>query len=212
VLVAAAQLPDLIWPLFLLLGWERVAPGDGGFTALAFVHYPWSHSLALVAAWALVAALAYAWLARDRRGALVVALLVLSHWLLDFVTHRPDLPLYPGGRARLGLGLWNSTAGTLAVEAPLWIAGAVLYATGTRPVDRIGRYAVGALVAALTMLYTTNLNAAPPADMRDVALGALAGWLVPVWAEWGDRHREPVPAPGGRRRRPERGPPHGRVT
>jgi membrane-bound metal-dependent hydrolase YbcI (DUF457 family) len=125
--VAAALLPDLVWPIFLLLGWERVeiAPGATAFTPLAFVHYPWSHSLVAVVGWAFAAGAA----ARLRRRPLAVAgalaVLVVSHWVLDFITHRPDLPLYPGGTVA-GLGLWRSVPGTLAVELALFVVAAWL--------------------------------------------------------------------------------------
>jgi hypothetical protein len=190
VLVAAAQLPDLVWPVFLLLGWERVGPGDHGFTALDFTYYPWSHSLLMDVGWGLAAALAYlAWRRRDPRGAIVVALLVVSHWLLDFPMHRPDLPLYPGGAARLGLGLWNHPVATIIIEGAMWITGVALYATANPPADRTGRYAFWGLIVLLTAIYLANLSAATPTDMRAVAWGALGGMLVPPWAAWADRHR-----------------------
>ena len=48
-----------------------------------------------------------------------------SHWVLDFLTHRPDLPVVPWGAEELGLGLWNHVAATVAVEgtvSALWMA------------------------------------------------------------------------------------------
>jgi LexA-binding, inner membrane-associated putative hydrolase len=197
--LAAAQLPDLLWPVFLLLGIERVAPGDRGFLALSFTHYPWSHSLLMTAVWALLAALAYGALTRSRRAAMAIALLVLSHWVLDYVTHVPDLPLYPGGGPKVGLGLWRSPAGTAAVEGLMTVAGLWLYVTATRPRDGIGRWALVALVALLLTLYSTNFGGSAPADVRGVAWFGMAGWLVPLWGAWVDRHRrvagEPEPAP-----------------
>lgn len=188
-LVAAAQLPDLLWPIFLLLGWERVEAGGRGFLALSFTHYPWSHSLAMDVLWALLAGMGYALVTRDRRGAVVIALLVVSHWVLDYVTHQPDLPLTPGGSARVGLGLWRSSVATVIVEGVLSIAGYLMYVRGTRPTDRIGRYALWALAALLVALYATNLVSEPPPSMRAVAWGALGGLIVPIWAWWVDRHR-----------------------
>ncbi|HEU4628120.1 MAG TPA: hypothetical protein VFS08_00135 [Gemmatimonadaceae bacterium] len=199
-LVLAVQLPDLLWPLFLLLGWEHVAPGDRGFTALTFTDYPWSHSLALVVVQALVIAAVYRAGGRHGRAAGVLAALVVSHWVLDYVTHRPDLPLAPGGTSRWGLGLWTSPAATIAVEGVMWLLGIAVYLRTTRARDRVGQVGWWAWALLLTAIYTTNLTAVAPTDMRMVAWGALAGWLAPLWAAWADRHREPatggLPAPG----------------
>src|SRR5580704_6715491 len=99
---------DLLWPLFLLAGWEqvRIDPGNTAFTPLDFVSYPYSHSLAMSVVWGILFALLYWGATRYVAGAVVIGFGVVSHWILDFVTHRPDLPLYPGGTARVGLGLW----------------------------------------------------------------------------------------------------------
>src|SRR3954470_21958054 len=106
----AAQLVDLLWPIFLLLGWEqvRITPSANPFLVLDFTSYPWSHSLAMGLVWGAAFGALYFAVTKYGRGALVVGLLVPSHWILDFFAHRPDLPLYPGGAERLGLGLWNN--------------------------------------------------------------------------------------------------------
>jgi len=192
-LFAAAQLPDLVWPVLLLAGVERarVAPGDTAFTPLAFDHYPWSHSLLMIALWGLALAALYRW----RRGgaatgALVLAALVVSHWVLDWVTHRPDMPLLPGAGPRLGLGLWNSVAATLVVELLLFAAGVLLYARATRPRDRTGRWAWAGLVVVLLLLHASNAVSPPPPNMTAVAVGGLAMWLLVWWGAWADRHRD----------------------
>jgi LexA-binding, inner membrane-associated putative hydrolase len=194
VLVAAAQLSDLLWPIFVLVGWEqvRIAPGDTAVSPLAFVSYPWSHSLLAVALWGLAAAVLYDRLSRDRRGAIMVGALVLSHWVLDYITHRPDLQLYPSGAARMGLGLWYSLAGTLVVEGLIFVIGLGLYVTATRPRDRVGRYALWSLVGLLLVIYFSSGLGPPPPSARAVGWYALSGWLVPFWAAWIDRHRAPV--------------------
>ena len=194
-LFAAAQLPDLLWPALLLAGVERarVAPGDTAFTPLAFEHYPWSHSLLMVALWGAVLAGAHHWRrGRAAGGGLVLAGLVVSHWLLDWVTHRPDLPLVPGAGPRLGLGLWNSVAATLAVELLLFAGGAWLYARGTRPSDRTGRWAWAGLVLFLLVVHAANAFGPPPPSMTAVAVGGFAIWLLVWWGAWVDRHRRPA--------------------
>ena len=154
----------------------------------AFV-YPFSHSLAAGVGWAvLFAALYWVW-TRYLAGAVTIALAVVSHWLLDLVTHRPDLPLYPGGTTLVGLGLWNSVAGTVAVEGLLLVAGVWVYAAMTRPRDRTGRYAFWSFIALLVVLYVSSLLGPPPPSVTAMAVVGLSAWLFVFWAAWFDRHR-----------------------
>jgi hypothetical protein len=199
VLFAAAQLPDLIWPILVLTGVERVRiePGATAYTPLAFEHYPWSHSLVAVVLWAVLAAIAYRAVTRDERGAIAVGALVVSHWVLDFITHRPDLPLYPGGPVA-GLGLWNSPLWTMIVEAALFLVGLVLYVNATRARDRIGGWALWGLVILFVVIDVGNAFGPPPPNVTAVAGAALAMWLLVLLAWWADRHREPAAMPTAR--------------
>ena len=192
-LFLAAQWLDVLWPVLVLAGLEevRVAPGDTAFTPLAFVRYPLTHSLALALVWSAVLGGVYRWRTGRAREAWVVAGLVLSHWVLDLLTHRPDLPLAPGA-AKVGLGLWNSVLGTLLVESALFAAGVFLYATFTRAVTRGGRIALWALVATLAGLYAANVLGPPPPGPRAVAVAGLLMWLFLPWAIYVDRRREPT--------------------
>jgi hypothetical protein len=196
-LFAAAQLADLVWPILLLLGVEtvRVDPGNTAFTPLDFVSYPWTHSLLMALVWAAAFALAYFGRTRFARGAWVIGVLVFSHWALDFVTHRADLPLAPGA-AKVGLGLWSSVPATVLVEGVLFAAGVLVYARNTRPRDRTGRLAFWALVVFLIAIYVSNIMGPPPPSARAVGIVTLSMWLFVPWGVWIDRHREPVaPAP-----------------
>jgi hypothetical protein len=189
--MAAAQFPDVIWPYLLLAGVERVSivPGDTAFTPLRFDSYPVSHSLVAVAAWGLLFA-ALHWSRRRRlRAALFLGLLVVSHWVLDWVTHRPDLPLAPGLPMKFGLGLWNSVPGTLAVESTLFAAAVWLYLRGTRPAQGAGGYRVAALIAVLVVIYLGAAFGPPPPSAHAVALSTAPGILFAVWANWADRQR-----------------------
>jgi hypothetical protein len=190
-LVLACQLPDIIWPALLLVGVERarIEPGNTAFTPLAFDHYPWSHSLLLVAIWGVALAAFYRLRGGPRRDSFVIAALVVSHWLLDWITHRPDLPLVPGGGPRLGLGLWNSVVATLAVEGILFAIGVWVYSRTTTPRDRTGHWAWIALVAFLVAIHGANAISPPPPNMTVVAVGGFAIWLLVWWAAWVDRHR-----------------------
>lgn len=188
-LVFGAQLADLLWPVFLLLGWEqvRIDPAATRVTPLDFVSYPYSHSLLAELLWALGIGLVYFAIRRNARAAIVVALCVPSHWLLDYISHRPDIPIVPGG-ARYGLGLWNFPAATLAVELTLFAVGIALYLSATRAKDRIGHWALWSLLILLVALYLASSNTPPPNE-RALAFTALALWITVPWAAWADAHR-----------------------
>ena len=192
--LAAAQLPDLIWPYLVLAGIEKVeiAPGDTAVTPLRFVSYPWSHSLLTVAVWGAILAAGH-FAARRRPGAaLCLGALVVSHWVLDFVTHRPDMPLVPWSPVVVGLGLWNSVPATLCVESVLYAVGVGLYFRATKARDRIGRFAAIALAVTLAGLYVAAVFGPPPPSDRAVAWTGVIGVVFVIWAAWADRHRAPA--------------------
>jgi hypothetical protein len=191
----SAQFVDLLWPLFVLLGWEhvRIAPGITRVNALDFTDYPYTHSLAAVLVWAVVFALVYYARTRRQHTALLLGAGVLSHWFLDLIVHRPDLPLAPGTDARFGLGLWNSRPGSLIAEIGLYAVGAGLYLASTRVRDGIGRWGAWALLLFLPLVYLADFVGPPPPSVNTVVVTGLAGGLLLwAWAEWGDRHREPA--------------------
>jgi len=192
-LFLAAQFIDLVWPTLLLLGVERVAiaPGHTAFTPLDFVHYPWTHSLFAVLNWGLLVGVTYFLIRHDRRNAFILGLLVVSHWVLDFITHAPDLPLWPGGE-RVGLGLWNSVAATLVLEIGMFVLAVLIYLRSTRARDAIGRWALWALIAFLGFTYAANQLGPPPPDVMAIAWVGHAQWLLVAWGWWIDRHRETV--------------------
>ena len=199
-LFAAVYWLDLVWPILLLTGTEtvRIEPGATAFTPLDFVHYPWTHSLLAALVWSVLFALAATGPKfRPARDSALLALLVVSHWILDFVTHRPDLPLIPGGDARFGLGLWNSVPATFAVEGALFAAGIWFYVRRTRARDRIGSLGLWALVAFLTLIWIAGPFSPPPPSTTAIGVIGLASWLIPLWAWRVDRHRDPASAIAG---------------
>jgi hypothetical protein len=136
-------------------------------------------------------------LRRHAKAALLLGAVVLSHWLLDYATHRPDLPLFPGGE-KVGLGLWNSLPWTLGIELGLFGLGVYFYEASTRARDKVGGRGFGLFVLVLIVTYVGNVfGPPPPAETRAIAGAGVAMWILFAWAFWFDRHRTsqaPVPA------------------
>ena len=194
-LVLAAEWSDFIFPALILAGLEHagIKEGANAFLRLDLSDYPISHSLVAALGWALLLGGLVLWRSRDRRAALVVAAVVFSHWILDFVSHTPDVPLWPGGPL-VGLGLWRSVTATVAVEGLMFAGALWLYFRSTRARDRVGQWGAVALAAFLAVIYAMNLTSPPPTNVQSFAAVGLSAWLLVVWAWWADRHREPITA------------------
>lgn len=182
-LITAGIALDLLWPIFVLIGIEhfRIVPGANKFNPLMLDFYPWSHSLLMAGVWGVALAV----LARARgitmKAAAVIAALVVSHWVLDFVSHTPDMPLWPGASPRFGLGLWNSLPATFVVEGALWLAGLVLYLRTAPLASRRARIAFWSFIALMTFLWIAGPWSPPPPSPRAVALTGLLQWLAIPW-------------------------------
>lgn len=191
-LFVAAQLLDLLWPVFVLLGIEHFSIASAGTVPpLVFDHYPWSHSLLAAFWWAMLAGGVYMALRRDVRGAIVVAALVVSHWFLDFLVHVPDLKAVPGTHELYGLGLWTFPVAAFVLELALLAAGAAIYARATRAVRRAGSWGFWSLVAFIAALLAASTFGPPPPGTGAVVWADMAMWLLVAWAFWCDRARTP---------------------
>jgi len=191
VLVVSAFGADVLWPVFLLVGLEtvRIEPGNTAFTPLNFVSFPWSHSLAMLVVWGAIAGHFARRAYGSLRAGVVVSVLVVSHWVLDFVTHRPELPLWPFG-PQVGLGLWNSVSGTIEVEGLLLAAGIGVYNRATQAVDARGKWAFIGLVIAVSAAWLSGPFSPPPPSVGAIIIGALVlAVLLPLWSAWIERHR-----------------------
>jgi LexA-binding, inner membrane-associated putative hydrolase len=192
-LIAAPLFLDILWPPFLLLGWEHVQidPGNTRYMPLDLSDYPWSHSLLMSIVWATAFAVIYHLITHYRPGTIAIWIGVVSHWVLDWITHRPDMPLYPAGGPKLGLGLWNSVPGTMMVELSMFAVGILLYMQTTRARDRIGRYAFAVFLALLLVLYIGDRFSPPPASVSEIAWPGVALTVIVLpWTWWFDEHRD----------------------
>lgn len=192
-LFLAVQFLDLLWPTFLLLGLEsvRIAPGITPFSPFDFVSYPFTHSLIVSIGWSVLFGHIYFVITRRGREAITLAFCVLSHWILDFATHRPDLPLgFSPQSPRVGLGLWFHPTLTLTVEIAMFLGGVFLYARSTTAKDRAGKYGLWALVIFLPAAYLASAFGPPPPDVVSLAWGGQSVWLLVIWGYWLDKHRE----------------------
>ena len=190
----AATWPDVLFSLLLLGGWEQVtiAPGHTAMMAMAFPNYPYSHSLVSALVVGAVMAALYWIFRRNTRAAAVLAGLVLGHWVLDVITHVPDIPVGLTG-PKVGLGLWNSIPATFAVEGLLFIAGGMLYRRATHARDAIGRWALAAFIVLLAILYIAGpLGPPPPSATAVTVVNNVSLWLLIIWAIWIDRHRSAI--------------------
>lgn len=190
-LLVASQFADMLWPVLIAAGVEHVRfdPTASPFLRLEFLDYPYSHSLLLLAVWGVLLGYIYRAFVPGSRIVALTAALVVSHWVLDVATHRPDMPLYPGG-PKVGLGLWYSVPGTVIVEMAMYAAGLWLYVRTTRGRDGIGRWAFVALAVFLPIAYLGSIGSLPP-SLPALAISALAAAaLLTLWSWWADRHRE----------------------
>ena len=195
-LFMAVQWADLLWPVLLLLNVEHVdlQPGNAKFP-LVFTDYPVTHSLLMGIVWGLCFGFIY-WLARkDIRGAFVLGICVVSHWVLDLFVHLPDLPLFPGSSSpKVGLGLWNWPVLTGVVEATLFVTGTVLYLRTTRAKNAAGKWGFWLLAGLLVVVHIAGLLSPLPASAHAIGWAAQYQWIFVILGFWVDRNRVAVNA------------------
>lgn len=191
-LFAAAQLVDLLWPIFLLLGLEhvRIDVGNTIVTPLDFYDYPLTHSFIGALGWSILFGVLYYFRKKLPRESSIIALLVFSHWILDLITHRPDLPLMGNESMKFGMGLWNSFWGTVIVETLLFVACAWIYLSSTRSKNKTGIYSFWALMLFIAVIHIANLFGPPPPNVEMIAVAGNASWFFVLWGWWIDKNRE----------------------
>jgi hypothetical protein len=191
-LVLAAMIPDLAWSVFMILGIEHVqfTPERGAGNYFHATNIAMSHSLLMNSIWAALLAGAYGFRKHYPRGALFVFMAALSHWLLDFISHQPDMPLAPGVTKYYGLGLWTSIPATLILEGGFWLSAIILYIRATHAKSQAGNYVFWSGIAVLSLLWWSNIAGLPPRNLRTAPVASLVIFSLSVaWAYWVNRLR-----------------------
>jgi hypothetical protein len=188
----AAQWIDLIWPILILLGIEKaeIKPGATVVTPLDFTYYPFTHSLFGVIVWAVLFGFVYFLFKKKIKTAIILGLLVLSHWAFDLLVHIPDLPIFPGESIKVGFGLWNSLPATIILEGLIFSLGVYFYYKATKAKNKIGTYSLIGLIIFLAAMYVSNLVGPPPPSIEAIGIVGNAQWLIIVWGYWIDKNRE----------------------
>jgi hypothetical protein len=191
--VLAALLADLIVFPLLIAGYEHFHAEPGFSLNRMIGDIPYSHSLMMDTVWAGLFAGAYFHLRRYPRGAWLLFAAVLSHWVLDFVSHRPDMLLAPGTHRAFGLGLWNSIPATLVVEGGFWLVAIIFYVRATKPKNRAGTYAFWTGVVLFTLAWYGNITAGMDSNpVRAGISGLIFFTLIVAWAYWMNRLRPAI--------------------
>ena len=193
ILFIAVQWVDVMWSVLVLLGIEkvRIVPGITATNPLDLYYMPYTHSLLAAILWSLGAAVAYR--AVPKLGSWVTAgivgVAVFSHWVLDLLVHRPDLPLYDD-TLKVGLGLWNYPVLAFALEAALLFGGMYLYVRNTRFVAGGGRYGMWIFGIAMLGVQSIVFFGPPPPSDKAAAIMALVSYAVFAGvAYWLERKR-----------------------
>lgn len=197
-LFIAVQLIDVVWALLVLVGIEkaRIVPGITASNPFDLYYMPYTHSLVAAIVWAMAATAACRSRPRFRTGtaAVWVGIAVFSHWVFDFLVHRPDLPLYDD-TMKMGLGLWNFPVIAFALEAALLFGGMTLYLRKTTAGDAVGRFGPAIFGVVMLAIQAWIFFGPPPASPAAAAVTALAAYVVfAALARWLDGRREPLGA------------------
>lgn len=189
--ILAAFLADLILFPLLILGIEHIQIVPGAEVNRTIGRdIVFSHSLLMDLVWGVLFAAAYFFRRRYPRGAWLLLAAVVSHWILDFISHRPDMPVAPGVQPVHGLSLWNSLPATVVVEGGFWLLALILYARATRPAKRVASFALWAGAALLTLIWYGNLHGGMDPNPVKAGIGGLFFFsLMVAWGYWINRLR-----------------------
>ncbi len=193
-LFLASQFVDLLWPITILLGLEKVKieSGNTAMTPLNFISYPITHSLLGAFVWSMLFGIIYFLIKKNYKSSIMLASLVFSHWILDLLTHRPDLQLIPWSEVKVGWGLWNYFAAAIVIEVLIFCIGSYFYINSTKAKNKKGEIGMWALLIFLGVVYLMNVVGSAPPSESAIAIVGLFQWLLIAWAYWVDANRSSV--------------------
>lgn len=113
-----------------------------------------------------------------------------SHWVLDLIVHRPDLPLFPDDSDKVGFGLWNYPLLAILIEAAIFITGLVLYLKTTRAKKKSGDWGLWLLVVLLVLNQVAGAVSPMPSSGHAIGWAAQYQWIFVLLGYWVDRGRE----------------------
>ena len=185
-LFVAGQLVDFAFFALAIAGIEnfRITPGITKMVPLDLYDMPYTHSLVGSGFWALGFALLIWLFTKNRTGALIGGVVVLSHWFLDLLVHGPDLTI-AGSPPKLGFGLWNYPAIEMPLEIIITFGALAFYVMKTRAISQKSKYAIALLAALLALFQAINWFGPPPeAANMELKGTALVSFTVAALAAW----------------------------
>jgi hypothetical protein len=189
----ATLIADVLVFSFVLAGIEHVQFRSGAVPGEYFTgdDIALSHSLATSAIWGVVIAAASGWRRTGHRLAAILIALAVSHWILDVVSHQPDMPLAPWLASRIGLAGLTGVGPLMVLEGLLWVSAVALYVSGSRSTNSAGRYVFWGGIASLTYVWYYNAYLPPRITSEEAPIEALILLLLAIgWAFWMNRARE----------------------
>lgn len=194
VLFLAVQFVDILFFPFVLAGIERmnIVENFTQSTHFELEYMPFTHGLLSSVLWAVAAYAVFRWVVVKKQSvAVVVALAVFSHWLLDLPVHTPDLPLWSDTSPKFGFGLWNNAIATYLLEAALLLFALWMYLRSTKATAAVGRYGMAVFTGFLLLINVPNIFGAPMVDSKiGLSIFALSSYfLFAAVAFWLDRKR-----------------------
>jgi len=190
----AAQFLDLLWPIFLILGWEKAEPIPNGppLENLNFVSYPYSHSLFFAVVWGILFGIVFYARTKRKGTSFLLGFLVVSHWILDYITHVPDLPIAPWSDYKVGLRLWDHQVATIVIESIIFIGGIIIFLQSVHFKKRVPYVSFFIMMLLLAGIFISSFYSPPPPSMKVLGWVGLSQWIFIFWAFAIDRSKKPM--------------------
>ena len=180
-LFIAVQVPDIIWGILILLGVEKSSINDElSSNPLVLSYMPYSHGMLSTIIYSLIIVgilLLFPYFKHNKKTAWWLGAAVFSHWILDFISHRPDLPII-GNSMKVGLGLWNYPTLATIIEIGIFLGGAIWYAISVKGFKKWATWLFWGFVIIAIFASSFRGDAMGPNSVTSVALSALSFYAI----------------------------------